>query len=154
MMKAVELLGLPGSVNHEPYGQPYEGKPVLIVRDPRNVIVSWLRFHRDIVTPGKFLARFRRFSDRTLVEEMAAFEGWLDVAHVVRYEDLVASDATLRGIAAYLGVPYIDGAWEALDGQTATWNAQKSDYRDVWTPDVIAAWYAEGGGDLLTRWGY
>jgi hypothetical protein len=169
LMKAVELLGIPGSVNHcsvadgLPEGTTHH---IFIKRDPRNVIVSWLRFHRDLVTPGKFLARFRRFANATLVEEMGEYEGWLRPGsideqwersyrtYVVRYEDLISSDATMRQLAAVLRVPYIEGSWEQLENHTATWNAVKSDYRDVWTPDVVKAWYAEGGGELLTRWGY
>jgi hypothetical protein len=148
-MKAVELLGHPAGVNHEIAVR--DG--IFIKRDPRNVIVSWLRFNRDVVSPGKFLARFRRFTDRPLVAEMADYEGWL-LGFVVRYEDLIASDAEMRRIAAHIGAPYVEGAWEQLENHTATWNAEKSDYRTVWTPDVAEAWYDEGGGELLTRWGY
>jgi hypothetical protein len=157
LMKACELLGVPAVVNHIPYA---EGLPegtthhVLIARDPRNIIVSWLRFHRDVVAPGKFLARFRQFESRSLAEELAQYEKWLWTAYVIRYEALIADDTAMRELARYLGVPYLEGAWEELDGLTVTWNAIKSDYRDVWTPEVIAAWYAEGGGKLLLRWGY
>ena len=159
MAKALELLGVPATVNHFPFA---DGLPdgvthhVFAVRDPRNVVVSWLRFQGDVVTPGKFLARFRWFDDAPLCESMARFEGWLDDPRtiVVRYEDLIADDREMRRIAAALGIPYVDGAFEELPGLTRTWYARKSDYAEVWTPDVIAAWYAERGGDLLSRWGY
>lgn len=157
LMKAVELLGVPGSVNHFAADEKLpEGisSHIFIKRDPRNVIVSWLRFHSDLVTPGKFLARFRRFSDSSLSEEMSRYEGWLSLAYVVRYEDLVRDDSAMRGIAAMLGVPYIDGAWEQLENHTVTWNAVKSDFRSVWTPEVEAVWNEEGGRELLARWGY
>lgn len=156
LTKAVELLGLPASVNHHTVeqGVPEDCEHILIVRDPRNVIVSWLRWERDAVTPGKFLARFRKFRERSLIEEMSEFEGWLDTAFVVRYEDLTNDPFEMRRIASHLGVPYPPGAFSELPGLTVTWNGAESDYRPLWTREVIDAWYNEGGGDLLSRWGY
>jgi len=158
LVKAVELLGLPARVNHVPFigmqTAPINQPHVFIVRDPRNVIVSWLRFNRKSVTPGTFLAAFRKFQDRPLVEEMADYAPWLEIGHVVSYEALIAGPLSMRKMASYLGVPYLEGAWQELPGLTVTWNAVKSDYRSVWTPAVIKAWYGEGGGELLTRWGY
>lgn len=156
LAKALELLGLPAEVNHEsfPSDRPNGSPHVFIKRDPRNVIVSWLRFQHEPVSPGKFIARFRRFQDRSLVEEMADFEPWLGAAFVVAYEDLIASPAEMQAIAEHVGVPYIDGAWEELPNHTRTWNPIRSDYRDVWTPEAQAVWSAEGGNELLERWGY
>ena len=157
LWRACELLGIPGGVNHSTYA---EGEPagtthrVLIVRDPRNIIVSWLRFNRMPVTPGTFLAAFRRFQGAPLVEEMAAFEPWLFVSHVVRFERLLADDTAMRGIANYCGVDYIAGAWEELPGYTKTYNAEHSDFRTVWNGDIESAWNGEGGPELLARWGY
>lgn len=153
LVKAVQLLGQPCQVNHLPFGADVAAKHVFIKRDPRNVICSWLRFNGQPVTPGMFLTEFRKFQERSLVEEMADYEGWLD-GFVVCYEDLIASDAEMRRIADYLEIPYIEGAFEALPGMTRTWFAEHSDYTTIWTPDVEAAWVAEGGNELLARWGY
>jgi len=156
LQKAVRSIGVPADVNHRTYA---EGLPegtthnVFIKRDPRNVVVSWLRWGQQQVTPGSFLAAFRKFQDGPLVNEMAQFEPWLAEAHVVRFEDLIANDSALRGIAHWIGVPYIEGAWEGLPNHTMTWNDEPSDYRPLW-PQVMTAWYAEGGGELLSRWGY
>ncbi len=159
LQKAVELLGVPAEVNHRPFkeGLPHGATHhVLIVRDPRNVIISWLRFNGDPVTPGKFLARFRKFQDRSLADEMAEYEPWREAhgTYIVRYEQLIEDDRTMREIAAYLGVSYISGSFAALPNHTRTWNPVRSDYRGIWTPEVIAAWGAEGGDELLARWGY
>jgi len=172
LWKAVELLGQPAGVNHRPFK---EGIPddtthhIFIVRDPRNIIVSWLRFQQQAVTPGTFLARFRRFDSASLSEEMARYEEWTKweyarsettwqfiaaKTYVVRYEDLIADDKAMRDLAVFLNVPYIKGAWEELPGLTKTWNKVRSDYYDIWTPEVIKAWYTEGGDHLLQRWGY
>jgi hypothetical protein len=159
LQKAVELLGVPCNVSHRvfedgvPYGTTHS---VFIKRDPRDIIVSWLRFQQDVVTPGKFLARFRKFDYASLCEEMAQYEGWLYAqnTHVVRYEELIKSERAMRDMAAYLGVPYIDGAWSELPGLTRTWNDVMSDHRTVWTYLVQTVWSEEGGDQLLLRWGY
>ncbi|MCC6193746.1 MAG: hypothetical protein IT518_04685 [Burkholderiales bacterium] len=160
LWKACELLGVPSGVNHLTYA---EGIPqdathhVFIERDPRDVIVSWLRFTHRPVTPGTFLSALRSFDDGpSLIDAMAAYEPWLrhESTLVVRFEDLIASDLTMRAIASYLGVPYLDGAFDELPGMTKTWNAKHSNHRIVWTDQVAQAWVREGGDDLIARWGY
>ena len=156
LVKACQLLGQPCSVEHIAYAGKPAGACVFIKRDPRNIVLSWLRFQNQPVTPGMFITHFRTFQTASLVEEMAAYEGWLTDPDtlVVRYEDLIASDAPMRRIAAYLGVPYIDGAFEHLPGLTRTWHADHSDYAAFWTPGVEKVWRKEGGPELLARWGY
>lgn len=154
LVKTLELLGQPAEVHHTRCSEAVEGAHVFIKRDPRNVVVSWLRHHRHAVTPGTFLTAFRKFEHRPLVDEMGEFEGWLTTAYVVRFEDLIADEATMRGIAAFVGAPYIDGAFAALPGDTLTYNDVPSDYRAVWTPLVAETFSREGGDALLTRWGY
>jgi hypothetical protein len=156
LVKAVQLLGQPCEVNHVPFGSPVVEKHVFIKRDPRNVVCSWLRFIGRPVTDGMFLTSFRNFQGRALVSEMADYEGWFgdENTHVVRYEDLISDEACIRGIAEFLTVPYLKSAFSNLPGLTRTWNAAHSDYRAIWTPEVAAVWEAEGGDDLLKRWGY
>lgn len=156
LVKAVQLLGQPCEVNHIPFGESVEGKHLFIKRDPRNVICSWLRFNGQPVTAGMFITAFRLFQTASLVEGMAGYEGWLtdDETLVIKYEDLIANDDELRAIAAFIGVPYLEGAFENLPGLTRTWFADHSDYRAIWTPEVEAVWNAEGGPELLAQWGY
>jgi len=156
LVKAIQLLGQPCVVEHLPFGEVVSDKHLFVKRDPRNVLCSWLRFNGYAVTPGMFITSFRHFQSASLVEEMAAFEGWLSDPNtlIVRYEDLIADDEELRTIAAYLDTPYIEGAFEALPGLTRTWFAQHSDYTTIWTPNVEAVWIGEGGLELLARWGY
>ena len=156
LVKAVQLLGQPCHVNHIAFGEAMEGQHIFIKRDPRNILCSWLRFNGQPVAPGMLITAFRNFQGRPLVAEMAEYEGFLNDAstHVVRYEDLIADDSCLRGVAAFLQVPYLEGAFENLPGLTRTWFADHSDYRAIWTPEVEAVWNAEGGPELLARWGY
>jgi hypothetical protein len=153
LVKALQLLGQPCQVNHIKYGEDVGCQHIFIKRDPRNVICSWLRFNGQQVTPGVFLTAFRKFQERSLIEEMADYEGWLS-GFVVRYEDLISSDAEMRRIADHLEIPYLEGAFESLPGMTRTWFADHSDYMAIWTADVETVWVAEGGNDLLARWGY
>jgi len=159
LVKACQLLGVPCDVDHRPYaaGLP-DGtdRAVFVYRDPRNVIVSKLREDGQPVTPGTFLARFRRFQERSLRAELADYVGWLSDARVytVRYESLIASAHTMAALAQYLGVPYLPGAFQELPGLTRTWNPTPSDYRPIWTPEVEHAWTHEGGPQLLAAWGY
>lgn len=155
LVKAVQLLGQPCAVEHIEYSGPI-GQHAFIKRDPRNIVCSWLRFNGRPVTPGMFITSFRLFQHASLIEELAPYEGWLSDPQtlVVSYEALIASDVEMRRIAEYLGVPYLDDAFSELEGLTATWFAQHSDYRTIWSPEVEAAWSAEGGPELLNRWGY
>ena len=153
LVKALQLLGQPCRVNHIKVGEPVEGQHVFIKRDPRNVICSWLRFNGQHVTPGMFLTAFLQFQERSLIDELAEYEGWL-AGFVVRYEDLIASDAEMRRIAEHLNIPYIDGAFEAHPAIPRTPCADHADYPTIWTPDVGSFWNKNGGPDLLARWGY
>lgn len=167
LAKAVQLLGLPTeAIGHQPY-VPRSGAwagvrrepSVFIKRDPRNVLISWIRHLGKPVTRGMAMAHMRRWSDAepySLVQALGAYEGWLIErdTFVVSYEDLVRDDAALRRLAAHLGVPYLEEAWMFLPGMTRTWNAQHSDYRAVWTPQVENEWDRLGGVELLERWGY
>jgi hypothetical protein len=156
LVKACQLLGQPCEVAHIPFGEPVESDHIFIIRDPRNIVCSWLRFNGHPVTPGMFITAFRKFQSRSLVEEMAEYDGWLEDPNtlVVEYDALISSDAEMRRIAEYLGVPYLDGAFECLPGLTKTWFPVHSDYSTIWTPEVESVWNAEGGPELLATWNY
>jgi len=156
LVKAVQLLGVNCQINHLPFGSQVADKHIFIKRDPRNVVCSWLRFIGRPMTDGMFLTSFRNFQGRSLVAEMADYEGWLrdENTHVVRYEDLISDDACLRGIAEFLNIPYLESAFANLPGLTRTFFAQHSDYTQIWTPEVSTIWENEGGNLLLKQWGY
>lgn len=156
LAKACQLLGQPCRPLHLPYFSVPHGPHIFIKRDPRNILVSWLRFSEQPVTPGMAITAFRRFQTRPLVDEMAEYQGWLTDPGtlVVRYEDLIADDAEMRRIADHLGVPYIDGAWASLPRLTYSWRWPHSTWQAVWTPEVDAVWQSEGGPELMAAWGY
>jgi hypothetical protein len=157
LVKALQLLGEPCEVAHIPYGQPLPpGQHILVVRDPRNALISWIRFQGKPVTPGMVVSTFRHVEDASYHDALARYEGWLTDPDtmVVRFEHLIVSDAEMRRIATALGISYLDGAFEALPGLTHTWTGQLSDYRTIWSLDLEARWQAEGGSDILRVWGY
>jgi len=157
LVKAVQLLGLPARVEHVPFkdGAPADATHIVFTkRDPRNVIVSALRKEGQLVTPGTFLAKFRRFRVTSLRKELQAYDGWLNTAgQVVAYERLL-EERTIRSLANYLGVPLHFGVVEQIPGLTRTYNAVRSDYRPIWTREVQHAFVHEGGAEMLLRWGY
>lgn len=166
LVKAMQLLGLPARVQHA-HDLQADARVAFIKRDPRNGLLSWIRQQGYPQTPGMFIAHFRQFdmgADPTLEHPMAGslpqvmqpFEHWLtdERAIVVSYEALTADDAEMRRLADWAGVPYIADAFNWLPGMTKTWCADHSDWRKVWTPEVQAVWAAEGGPELLARWGY
>lgn len=159
LQKAIELLGQPVSVNHIPFTEGIDADIDLhlhVIRDPRDIVVSWLRHNSESVTPGLFISRFRKFQFKSLIEEMADYEGWLTDPRtiIIRYENLVTDIHVMEDIATFMNVPYLNGAWEELPGLTRTWNAVKSDHKSIWTSDVQKVWADEGGNELLKRWGY
>ncbi len=156
LAKAVQLLGVNCGPDHIEHGQPISGPHVFIKRDPRNVVVSWLRFTGKPVTQGMFISALGDFyQERTLVDSFSRYEGWLDDwGTLVTSFEALQSKAELVRIAEYIGVPYLEDAYPALPGGTFSWTGKHSDYRDVWTPLVQKAWKDVGGDALMKRWGY
>jgi hypothetical protein len=157
LVKGLELLGVNATVNHVPFGEhaaEYDAI-VFVKRDPRNALVSWLRFNNQPVTQGTFIAGLHNFDGSELVKTFDSYFPWLNCgSHVIAYEDLIRDDFALRELAGYLGVPYLEDAFANLPNHTKTWNAERSDYRTIWTPQVQIAWQDVGGNELLARWGY
>lgn len=156
LTKAVELLGVPCSVEHIKHAdKPAGDKSVFIKRDPRNALVSWLRFRGITVAQGTLITAMQDFDGMPYAQSLSEYAGWLSEpgVHVVEFEALRTNEQTLRDIAAYLGVPYLDDAFQSLPGGTFTWTGSLSDYRPLWTPAVQAAWDEHCPG-VLAAWGY
>ena len=157
LQKAVELLGQhAGEVHHIEYGEALPSgisKHLYIYRDPRDAILSWMRWDGKAITDGTFMAAVR---GPKYIPTTQRFVGWLNApdVHAVRYEDLVSNDGAIRGIASFLGVPYLESAFPNLPGLTRTWNDERSDFRKGWTPAVAACWREAGGDDLVNAFGY
>ena len=157
LQKAVELLGQPaGEVHHIPFGESLPvgtTKHLYIYRDPRNAILSWMRWDGKEITDGMLMAAIR---GPKYLPATRQYAGWLSDrdTYKVRYESLVADDAIMRDLAEFLGVPYLDSAHPNLPGLTRTWRSDHSDFTKIWTPAVAACWSEAGGDDLVKKFGY
>lgn len=152
LWKACELLGIAsGGVNHHPFDEPVPGMHLFIKRDPRDALVSWVRFSGLPVTQGTLITAMVEY-----LPQLPPFEGWLSEpsTFVVSFERLIADDAQMRAIAAHCSVPYLDDAWPNLPNHTRTWTGRLSDWREHWTPAVADAWASHSGAAVLARWGY
>ena len=158
LVKAVQLFGVPCTVNHFVHKEKQEADShIFIKRDPRNEVLSWLRFQHRPITRGSYILGLREFEGKlSLIDYLAPFEPWLidsDVL-IVRFDDMLADDSQLRRIASHVGVPFLDDAFDALEGGTVTWSGKHSDYSTIWSPEVEDVWIEIGGPALLQRWGY
>ena len=156
LVKAVQLLGIPCEVDHIKFGDKVNQKHILIKRDPRNIICSWVRFIGNPVTDGMFITAFRKFQAENFCSEINEYRGWLEDENtlVVKYENLIADDKEIRKIADYLQTPYLDSAFKNLFGDTRTWCETHSDFNLIWTDEVEKIWQAEGGAKIQFDWGY
>lgn len=150
---------------HWPDGElPKSDVHLLIVRDPRAIIISMLRMLGGKIDESTFLDMFRKFRTESLRKELAGYEPHLTSATcVVRYESLCdrTSVANRRADVVKIAkalenddVFAIDEVALTLPGLTKTYNRIPSDFASVWTDRVQHAWTHEGGMDLLARWGY
>lgn len=151
------MLGHHADIGHYPMTDPLPHefetleKLLFIKRDPRNMIVSGMRDKGMPVCQGAFLSYFRSPE----FQEIHHFTPWLKIdCFQTSYEALMADDRELRRLAEYLGIPFLDDAWNNIPGHTRTWRVPHSDYTQVWTPTVREQWIAEGGNEILRDWGY
>jgi len=157
LLKALELFGTDEVRKHhygfyKPY--PYEDKPhpqVQIIRNPRNVLISWVRFMK--------LPR----NDTTIIKSMDFMLDYLndhfpciadDRWHTVRFEELLDDSKVLQGIADYLGLTLIENHFEKLWGDTVTFTGDLTKWEDWWTEEVDKAWTDKGGNKLELEMGY
>ena len=168
LTKTVELLGVPWDQHdvgkpgrcvsgHWPTrNPPPEGKHIHVIRHPRNMLVSWVRFTKAEFAPGYLIGSFKSFSmGRPIYEEFAGYVGWLTEPGVltVSFEDLIADKADTV-IAEFLGVPVAPGIPERRPGGTVTWSGELSDWTEYWSDEIEAAWQTARGPEIERMFGY
>jgi hypothetical protein len=169
LLKAVQLLGFPeaedesapcGALHgHVPY--PHDFPPgtqhLCIFRHPRNCLISMCRFKRMPLTTGYLIGYVRKYDDsnRPMATVAREFTPWLTRNSLaIRYENLTASDATLRAIATYLNVPYLEDAFPHLPGLTRTWSGNPSRWEDHWNAELDRVWHDSGMQEVQSAWNY
>ena len=167
LLKAIELLGVPQA--KETFGEgvmlthleatetiPDEVKVVTVFRNPRNCLVSMCRFQGRPIAAGFLIGIIRAYMvrDKSMRAYFEAFLPWMEQSHCIRYESLCDSDETLRGVAAFLGVPYLDDAFPNLLGGTMSWTGKPSDWRAHWNDSIQRVWEEEGMDEIEKVLGY
>lgn len=124
---------------------------VTILRDPRNVLISYIR-HRAQSWGGekKFTIpeALADFWGKPFVETYEGFLGWQGRSIIVHYENLAP-----QHIGAGEDIYTPDRPqWDKWIGNTRT--GSPSDWSLVWDAEAEEAWRAAGGPDLLAQAGY
>ncbi len=143
-------------------------KVVAMVRDPRDMALSWKR--SAVLRGGVVRASAIWRADQDGLLHTAGYLARGRDLHVIRYEDLVAApESTLREVCAFLGLPYDPAmlAFHAGEGAAAqaaaseTWrNLDRPLMRDncgKWRRGLAAAeasWVEAVCGDLMPLFGY
>lgn len=150
----------PNQVSHQhtPYkrGVKLENH-IHIIRNPRNMMISWHRFTGDTATIINKMPE--------VIKRAKGFIGWLDNTMTVRFEELLTDPDIINQIGEYLGLEPCKDHFRKSYGGTSTftgkngpdfsiWQTFKIDGKLVWTPEVQEAWEHHGGIDLETAWGY
>ena len=156
LKKACALLGVDLRVNHIPCAEKVSGQYLMIIRHPKNMACSMLQENSGQVTPVGLRYGLPYCYPDGLKKISDDYLDWLTDADttVVRYEDLTQSDQAMRDLAVLLGVPYVEGAWEKLPGETATWSRHPSDWSRIWSDQTQAWWEANHGPEMEVVYGY
>ena len=108
---------------------------VTILRDPRNVLVSYARaFSHRLGGAPDLAAAMDDFFGRRFVNVAMEYADWQDHCEIVRYEDIRPPVSKTR--------------------MSQTWTGAPSDWRACWTPEIDRKWTGCGGREIVARFGY
>ena len=157
LLKAINLFDTEGVRKHH-YGFdkpfPFEGEAhpqVQIIRNPRNTLISWVRFKKlprnndTIIKSMEFCIDYMNGHFDCIADDR-----W----HTVRFEELLSDPSVIEGIGEYLGLPLVENHFEKLWGDTDTFTNDLTDWKDWWTEEVNEAWTAKGGVELEIKMNY
>lgn len=166
--KTMELIGVPlvftevpgkdfAIIGHYPFsGKRPDGKCIHIIRNPKNVLVSWVRMGRKNVAPGYLVSAIHNnFNNESLYDGMMGYAEFLDDPETlnVRFEDVIADKEDQR-IADFVGVEILPGVSEHRLGGTKTWTGKLSVWEDFWFPRLEEEWIKGKGPELESVFGY
>ncbi len=170
LLRTVELLGIPLDVTgqgktghciggHWPLSNPpLVGKHIHIIRNPRNMLVSWTRFTRGDFAPGFLISAFKSYYlKKPIYEEFMDYVPYLRRKGIltVRFEGLAEGDGdTAESIAAFIGTPMLPGVIERRLGGTITWTGKLSIWEDYWSDAIEEAWVEARGLEIEKAFGY
>lgn len=119
---------------------------VTVKRDPRNVLVSyvrWTRKERGTTDVPDLCEAMDRFFSHPFPKTYRAFLGWEKYGTVLRYEDIAEQCASID----------IDLYANSTTNRD-TWTSAPSDWRNWWSERIEKKWRQIGGPDLVAEAGY
>lgn len=163
--RACRLLGLnPSNHRHTAnYHLAKSSKVVYVYRNPRNVLISALRYRNhqrrgdeDVITQDKLIDVFYDFFNSSLSSVYMAYMPWMhSSACVVRFEDLIASKTEMDRIADYMLVKHsTDDTFKRLYGESPTWTGKLSEWQNHWGSAIDHIWNMEGMTKIEKQLGY
>lgn len=160
LQKAVRELGCEASEHSHTanYRLAEDNKVGYIIRNPRNVLVSALRYRNHqvrgsekTITEEKLIGQFFDFFNTSIFGAYVGHARWMDSkAHIVKYEELMDRSA-VPALAKFLGVP--DKPIE-IEGGTYTWTGTPSDWTQYWSEGIDRVWREEGMVVIERELGY
>ena len=156
LLKALHLFGGKGLTavhSHKDHNSNWNvaDKRVHIIRNPRNVVISWARYQKlprnDFTIIGSMDYILKRINGHF---------GWLEEKSVltVRFEELLTNPSILKSIGKHIDMPLIENHFELLWGNTLTFTDDLTEWRDFWTDDVAEAWAKKGGVEIENKMCY
>ena len=156
LLKAVRLfynhIGLPEHMHLPHSHKKLNRRHVHITRNPRNTLVSWIRFNREKVTTGSLIGHVPQ-----IIKENFGYAPYLsdaDLVHNVRLEELLSEPSVIEGVGKFIGLPIAENHFADIWGDTYTFTGKLSEWQDYWSDDVDAAWVAHNGPELEKALGY
>lgn len=141
-------------------------KVAYVFRHPRNVLISAQRYQNhqmrgweDSITEEKLIDQFFDFFNASMPAIYRAYAKWFGTkAYCFKYESLFQvapeNQATLDGLADYLGKPRIMWEQDRIIAKTPTWTGRPSNWQDYWTDGLDKIWLEEGMAEIEKSLGY
>lgn len=138
LQKYLKRQGIDAVVHHSEFGtRDVFSDHHFIVRNPRNMLMSWVRWYKRPLTSKNIIAGLREYEDGFSMRDYCArFIGWLHDKNTKKYRfEEISSDPSIYG-------------------ETLTWSGALSNWLTVWSTDVEKAWDASGMSDIEHLLGY
>lgn len=152
---------VPGGFNHGHVSSLYRDVVqdnfdvhIQIIRDPRNVLLSWCRHRERDWSEESLLWGIENYHEGvSMAQYYSLFVPWIAEHDVVfvRFETMFTSPLEIMNVCKAVGVPYDRSFIENLEGGTRTYYADHSDWPKHWTPKVDRKWH-EYNMPFFERW--
>jgi hypothetical protein len=156
LLKALHLFGGKGLAAVHSHKDHYskwniDDKRVHIIRNPRNVLISWVRYQKLPRNDNTIIG-----SMDYIIKRINGHFGWLaeNTVLTVRFEELLTNPDILKLISKHINMPLIDNHFELLWGDTLTFTNDLTDWKDFWTDDIQEAWVNKRGIEIEDKMCY